>query len=234
MKKLVKVFAVMMALCICVTPVFAKPSITHNGSIAANEILINGKKVEADKITATFKTNFAETVANKEVVSTIQKMNNEPEKLAEILKSTDTEIQGLNGIKLEELEVLTQVQDLTLIDKTTGQPMKDAKDVTITWEVPNLVKGIGDVKVLHYSVVRNVWELLTPSNIDFATNSITQYFKDLSPVAVVYVPSTSNTTSSQTDKPKTSDTSMILPIAGVCIVSGALIVFLLRRKHENK
>lgn len=234
MKKLMKVLTVAVTMCVCLTPAFAKPSITHNGTVSTNEILIDGKKVDTTKVTAGFKSDFSTTVVKKEVVEAIKQMNANPEKLVEVLKATNIEVQGLDGIKLEELQVLTQVQDLTLIDKTTGEPMKDVKNVTVTWEVPNLVRGIGEVRVLHFSTVRNVWEILTPSEIDFATNSITQFFKDLSPVAVVYVPATgSDTTGSKTDKPQTADTNMVLPIAAVCVLSGTLAFVLLRKKHEN-
>lgn len=234
MKKLTKVVAVVMTLCICLTPVFAKPSISHNGTIDTKEILIGGKKVDANQVTAGFKSDFSSIVIKKEIVEAIKQINAEPEKLVEILNTTKTEVQGLNGLKLEELEVLTQVQDLTLIDKTTGEPMKDVKNVTITWEVPNLVKGLGDVKILHYSTVRNVWEILTPTSIDFATNSITQYFQDLSPVAVVYVPSTDDGgLGSKPNKPATADTSVIAPIAVVCVISGVLAVTLLKKKYEK-
>ncbi|WP_049945472.1 LPXTG cell wall anchor domain-containing protein [Candidatus Stoquefichus massiliensis] len=234
MKKLMKVLTVAVTMCVCLTPVFAKPSISHNGTISTNEILIDGKKVDATKVTAGFKSDFSTTVVKKEVVEAIQQLNTDPKKLVEALKATNIDIQGLDETKLEQLEVLTQVQDLTLIDKTTGEPMKDVKNVTVTWEVPNLVKGLGDIRVLHFSTVRNVWEILTPSEIDYATNSITQFFKDLSPVAVVYVPSAGgDTTGSKTDKPQTADTNMILPIAAVCVLSGALVFVLLRKKHEN-
>lgn len=234
MKKLMKVLTIVVTMCVCLTPVFAKPSISHNGTVSTNEILIDGKKVDATKVTAGFKSTFSTTEVKKEVIEVIQEMNSNPDKLVEVLKEANIKIQGLDETKLEQLEVLTQIQDLTLIDKVTGEPMKNVKNVTVTWEVPNLVRGLGDVKVLHYSTFRNVWEILTPSEIDFATHSVTQYFKDLSPVAVVYVPSTGgDSTGSKTDKPETADTNMILPIAAICVLSGTLAFVLLRRKHEN-
>ena len=84
--------------------------------------------------------------------------------------------------------MLTQIQDLSIVDAKSGDIVKDAKDVTMTWEVTNLKEGIGEVRVLHYSTTRNVWEVLKPEKVDFQQKAITQEFEDLSPVAVVYVP----------------------------------------------
>ena len=67
-----------------------------------------------------------------------------------------------------------------------GELKQKVKNVTLTWEVPNLVKTAKNVKVLHYSTVRNTWEILTPKSVDFDNKTITQEFKDLSPVAVIY------------------------------------------------
>lgn len=77
---------------------------------------------------------------------------------------------------------------LELVDPATGEVIKDAKNVTMTWEVPNLTENVGVVRVLHFSTVRNVWKLLVPDSVDLNTKSITITFPDLSPVAVVYIP----------------------------------------------
>lgn len=226
MRKQIRIFIVLIVMCVCITPIFAKPSISHNGTIDINEILIDGKKVDTHQIIAVFRNDMVATVKEQEVVETIQQINTTPEKLMEILKSSNVEVQGLNGL---EFEVLTQLQDLSLINKQTGEIIKDAKNVTITWEVPNLVKGLGDIKVLHYSTVRDVWEILTPTNIDFNTNSITQYFQDLSPVAVIYVPAKTDIT----PQIATSDTSMIIPIASVCLISSILIIVFVKKKNKK-
>ena len=41
------------------------------------------------------------------------------------------------------------------------------------------------VKLLHYSTVRNVWEVITPSDVNYESKQITAEFEDLSPVAVI-------------------------------------------------
>lgn len=55
----------------------------------------------------------------------------------------------------------------------------------VTLAVPELTRAMVNVKLLHYSTVRNVWEVITPSDVNYDTKQITAVFKDLSPVAVI-------------------------------------------------
>ena len=112
----------------------------------------------------------------------------DPEKVKEILTDSKTIVDEDDDIDVSKLELLTQVQDLSIVDLATGKIVKDAKDVTVTWEVTNLKKDLGEVRVLHYSTVRDVWEILKPEKVDYKEKAVTQHFEDLSPVAVVYVP----------------------------------------------
>ena len=42
-----------------------------------------------------------------------------------------------------------------------------------------------DVKLLHYSTARGLWEIVEPTNVDYANKLISAEFEDLSPVAVI-------------------------------------------------
>ena len=125
---------------------------------------------------------------DKAVLDTIKDINKDPEKVKDILTDSKTLVAEDDDIDVSKLEMLTQIQDLSIVDAKSGDIVKDAKDVTMTWEVTNLKEGIGEVRVLHYSTTRNVWEVLKPEKVDFQQKAITQEFEDLSPVAVVYVP----------------------------------------------
>ena len=63
----------------------------------------------------------------------------------------------------------------------------DARNVEVTWEVPSLNPDLGSIYVLHYSVNREVYEVIVPKEIDYDNHLITAFFEDLSPVAVFYI-----------------------------------------------
>lgn len=216
-------------LCACALSlglVSAAGSVSNNGTVS-QDFTINGKKVDTEKVQATFKTDFSGIVIEKEVVNKIAEINAAPEKVAEVLAEIKVEDPSIDT---SALQLLTAVQDLSIIDKETGEVMKDARNVTITWEVPNLSTNVGEVRVLHYSTVRNVWELITPSDVDYANKAVTATFPDLSPVAVVYVPA-SETGKGTATKPADDDAvketaasktdNSGLMIAGILLLAGA-------------
>lgn len=55
----------------------------------------------------------------------------------------------------------------------------------VTLSVPTLTEGMTDVRLLHYSTVRSLWEIVEPTDVDYAAQTITAEFEDLSPVAVI-------------------------------------------------
>ena len=186
-KGLVRIIAGCLTVVMTAAAVMAAPSPTKNGTVS-QEFTINGEKADPTQYKAEFKTKLEDLDLEKEVLDLINDINKEQEKLQEILTDKDLVVAKDDKIDVEALELLTTIQDLSIVDLATGQIMKDLKDVTLTWEVPNLKKGIGEIRVLHYSTVREVWEILKPEKIDYKENAITQHFEDLSPVAVVYVP----------------------------------------------
>lgn len=188
MKKSFKIMAAAaMAFALSLGSISALGSVTKNGAVS-DEIIIDGKKVEKDSVKAGFKTTFDKTVVSAAVVTEIEQLNENPTKLLEVLNNEKVNLPAGDGVKMEHVAMLTSIQNLELIDQTTGEPIKDAKNVTMTWEVPNLTTNAGVIRILHYSTVRNVWELLIPDAVDYSTKSVTVTFPDLSPVAVVYVP----------------------------------------------
>lgn len=223
MKKVLKFLSVSSAVfALVLTTAFALPSQTANGSVVGDPT-INGKPVEGMKVqfedavtTApeTQKANIADINAGKD--------------LAQVL--TGETVKAPAKVDLAKVEVLTEVQDLVARD-LNGNVLKDVKNVTVTWEVPNLTQGIGDIYVLHFSTVRNVWEVLTPSNVDYTHKTITATFPDLSPVSVIYMPSTAVDKGDNVD---TGDNSNIALYAGLAVVAlAAMGAVVYKTKKHN-
>ena len=112
-----------------------------------------------------------------EVLEVIQKINAGEaslESIAEAAPELKTELQ--------DKEMVTPFFDLKPIND--GIKTADGKYL-VTLEVPSLTTKMVEVKLLHYSTVRNVWEIITPTDVNYSTKTITAEFEDLSPVAVI-------------------------------------------------
>ena len=209
MKKMIKVLcAGVFAMTLALSTVLAAPSATINGGVV--KFTIGGKEVEG--ATISFGTKF-DDVKDAEVTKDISTLNagKQPSEVLNV-----AEVKNETDVKLDDALLLTQLQDLTVKD-ANGNVMTDATNVTVTWEVPNLKTGIGKEAVLHYSTVRNVWEVLDPSNVNYENKTITCNFKDLSPVAVIYVPA--NPTNTGNGTVNTGDNSQVALYAGLAVVA---------------
>lgn len=206
MKKMLKTLVASVAvLALGVTTAFAAPSINVNGS-AVGDVLVNGQKVEATVSFTNDFTNVESTV--KELINKV----NEGTNIADVLANAT--IEGAESLNLKEYSLATKLQDLVAVD-ANGNALKN---VTITWEVPNLVQNMGDVKVLHYSTERKVWEVINPSNVDFAKKTVTATFEDLSPVGVIYKNVASNgTTGNNTTTGTNNGSTNTLPNTGSAV-----------------
>lgn len=129
--------------------------------------------------------------------------------------------------------LLTEFQDLSVY--VNGELKQKVKNVTLTWEVPNLVKTAKNVKVLHYSTERNTWEILTPKSVDFDNKTITQEFKDLSSVAVIYQAGDANANKNGTkaNSTKTGDSTNVMPFVALGVVALAGIGFCVVRRKKS-
>lgn len=92
----------------------------------------------------------------------------------------------------------------------------------VTLSVPTLTEGMADVKLLHYSTVRSLWEIVEPTDVDYAAQTITAEFEDLSPVAVIA--NTDNAAAADTatgTSPQTGMSSSWLVWLGAAVVLAA-------------
>lgn len=172
--------------------------------------------------------NFAE-VAEKapEVVEKIVAINEGTAKLESIAEQAEQLKAELEGKTL-----VTKFFDLKAIDG--GVKTEDGK-YKVTFTVPNLTEALQDVKVLHYSTQRAVWEVITPDNVNYSTKEITAQFEDLSPVAIIGKNTGAGTATDSTTgtSPKTGVASDWILYAGASVVLlGAAVVVLGRNRKR--
>ena len=168
------------------------------------------------------KENFKE-VAEKapEVAEKIVAINEGTATLETVAEQAEQLKEELTGKTL-----VTKFFDVKPVDG--GVKAEDGKYI-VTFHVPNLTEALQDVKVLHYSTERAVWEVINPENVDYAKKEITAKFEDLSPVAIIGKNTgagSSTTDSSASTSPKTgvgSDWGIYVS-ASVLLLGAAVVV----------
>lgn len=128
-------------------------------------------------ITAASLESFAE-VKNDEIINDLLAVNNGTKSLTDVVEKITPELTD----QLAGKEMVTPFFDLK--PKNGGIKNEEGKYV-VTLSVPSLTKAMTDVQILHYSTVRNLFELITPTSVDYEGKTITAVFEDLSPVAIV-------------------------------------------------
>lgn len=216
-KKLIGCAFAALALAMNVATVSALGSINVNGAVVDGSIYVNGELVEGSK--GLFSETFDDSV--KEDTMTVINSLNKGTSLEEAF--ADVEMTGVE-INLADYALLTEVQDLKCFD-AEGNTLEE--NVTVSWEVPNLTTE--DVKVIHYSTVREVWEVIEPDAVNTADKEVTATFEDLSPVAVIYDTTTTGTGEVGTSTSTNSNLYIGLA-AGAVIVAGVCFV-IARKRH---
>ena len=143
-------------------------------------VTVSGDSAQWYEVTGTAREDFAyleDSEEEKQVLDLIMDIN-EGEKnlkdLAEAEPSIATELQGKT--------LVTKFFDITPING--GKPLPDGSH-EVTLVVPELTRAMVNVRLVHYSTERNIWEVITPSDVNYDNKKITAIFKDLSPVAVI-------------------------------------------------
>ena len=173
--------------------------------------------------------NFKE-VAEKapEVVEKIMGINGGTATLESIAEQAEQLKEELTGKVL-----VTKFFDVKPIDG--GVKAEDGKYI-VTFHVPNLTEALQDVKVLHYSTERAVWEVINPENVDYAKKEITAKFEDLSPVAIIGKNTgagSSTTDSSASTSPKTGvGSDWGIYVSASVLLLGAAVVVLGRNRRR--
>ena len=220
MKK--RLFGTLLAAALVVTQVvsvFAAGSKTTQATPA-------GESVGKYEMTEGTAENFSE-VKEQAVLDKILAVNNGTATLESIAEQAEAIKDELTGKVL-----VTKFFDLVPING--GVKTEDGK-YKVTFTVPNLTEALQDVKVLHYSTQRAVWEVITPDNVNYSTKEITAQFEDLSPVAVIGKNTGAGTSTDSTTgtSPKTGVASDWILYAGASVVLlGAAVVVLGRNKKR--
>ena len=220
MKK--RLFGTLLAAALVVTQVvsvFAAGSKTTQATPA-------GESVGKYEMTEGTAENFSE-VKEQAVLDKILAVNNGTATLESIAEQAEAIKDELTGKVL-----VTKFFDLVPING--GVKTEDGK-YKVTFTVPNLTDALQDVKVLHYSTQRAVWEVITPDNVNYSTKEITAQFEDLSPVAVIGKNTGAGTSTDSTTgtSPKTGVASDWILYAGASVVLlGAAVVVLGRNRKR--
>lgn len=147
---------------------------------STTDVTTSGESAQWYDIAGTSRENFAyleATEGGAEVLELIMDVNEGEKKLEDLAEAVPAIAAELEGKTL-----VTKFFELTPING--GKPLPDGSH-EVTLAVPELTRAMVNVKLLHYSTVRNVWEVITPSDVNYDTKQITAVFKDLSPVAVI-------------------------------------------------
>lgn len=233
------------AITLMTATVFAAPSVSDTQEVissdSTSEVTVNGKTVTVNDAVASgdIKLVFSsatEAELNKvgvqsSTINDILSINGgDLDKLTSVLNSADAKIDT------KSLSLLANIRDLSY-KTNSGEIVKDVKNVSVTWKAP-LTSGmtVDNVRVLHFSCVSNQWELIKPNAVDSSAGTITAFFSDLSPVAIVYV-NDNNAGSGSTENNgsvQTGDASHVAVYTA--ILAGAALAVLVcvgKRKRAN-
>lgn len=159
---------------------------------------------------------------------------------AELIKDINAGTKTLEDLAKAESSIASELEGKSLV--TAFMDLRKIGDVSktadgkyqVTLSVPALTKGMTDVKVLHFSTARNVWEVITPSNVDLNNKELTFEVQDLSPIAIIAkVNASQAVTNTAGTSPKTGvDSTNTVPFAGAAVVLlGAAAVVAFRKKN---
>ena len=189
------------AITLMTATVFAAPSVSDTQEVissdSTSEVTVNGKTVTVNDAVSSgdIKLVFSsatEAELNKvgvqsSTINDILSINGgDLDKLTSVLNSAVAKTADAK-IDTKSLSLLANIRDLSY-KTNSGEIVKDVKNVSVTWKAP-LTSGmtVDNVRVLHFSCVSNQWELIKPNAVDSSAGTITAFFSDLSPVAIVNI-----------------------------------------------
>lgn len=230
MAKIVKLVSIFLICCFCYTPVFASPSVENNGLVDQNKIYIEDKQVNPNEIGCYFFDSFEEEHVEAHIISMIEDINKNKELLKELIDVSHNQ----SDFHLGEYKMLTDIKDLSFYDKVNNTIIPHKQKVTVTWEVPLISDNTNHIKILHYSTERKIWEILEPIEVNYENKTITQYFEDLSPVTVLYIPKSNNSESiQQSTSTQTSDSTHVIEYTILAFLSLTILCVSYKMKNSN-
>lgn len=176
-------------------------------------------------------------------------LEGEREDVLDLIMKVNEGSATLEDIAREAPDIAGELQGKTLVTGifrvepiNGGQPLADGTH-RVTFSVPGLTTAMTNIKILHYSAERGVWEVITPYAVDYDAKTITADFRDLFAVAVIAdidesqtqgtgSAATNTSGSSQGVAPKTgveSDWMLYVGAAGIFAIAGIVLVKSRRR-----
>lgn len=190
MKRRIPFVAICLVGILCTTPIFdmkvySAPSIEHDGMVDQEQIYVENELQDPNQVGCYFFDDFEEKHVENHIIETIDTINDNKHLLDELIDITHNH----TDFELGDYKLLTDIRNLSIYDKINGEIIPNQKNITVTWEVPLISDKTEHIKILHYSTHRGVWEILEPIEVNYEDRTITQNFQDLSPMAVLYIPS---------------------------------------------
>lgn len=143
------------------------------------DVALTGDSASYYEVTEASEEVFSQNgVADDSVIAMIMAVNAGTKTLQDLAAEQAPELADI----LADKEMITPFFDLVPIN---GGIKTDDGKYLVTLSVPTLTEGMTDVLLLHYSTVRSVWEIVEPTDVDYASQTITAEFEDLSPAAVI-------------------------------------------------
>lgn len=209
--------------------VFAAGSKTTQATPAGDSV---GKYEMIEGTEENFKELAEKTPEVAEKITAINEGTATLESIVELVEKQSSEQAEQLKEALKDKVLITKFFDVEPING--GLKSEDGKYI-VTFHIPNLTEALQDVKVLHYSTERAVWEVINPENVDYAKKEITAKFEDLSPVAIVgkNTGAGSSTGSTEGTSPKTGVSSdWGIYVGASVLLLGAAVVVLGRNRRR--
>ena len=99
----------------------------------------------------------------------------------------------------------------------------------VTLSVPSLTESMTNVRLLHYSTERALWEVVTPSDVNYGSQTVTAAFADLSPVAVIADVDTAAGDTAVGTSPQTGVASVWMIWLGAAVVLAVVAAVTIRK-----
>lgn len=110
---------------------------------------------------------------------------------------------------------------------------KDADgNYVVSLSIPSLTESMTNVRLLHFSTERSLWEVITPSAVDYDSQTVTAAFADLSPVAVIADVDTAAGNTAVGTSPQTGAASVWMIWLGVAVVLAVTAAATIRKARR--
>lgn len=177
---------------------------------------------------------------NPEVIDIIDETNKAEEKMKTYDELLAAYIETLpeGAAKESAKKVLEEIKGKDFVTPffdliPVGDVKKNANNkYEVTLSVPAFTENTTDIRVLHYSDVRKLWEIIEPLKVDLKAKTITVEFEDLSPVAIIAKAGTFiniDDLEAQGTSPKTVEGSSVwmlwMGAAFVLLAAGSTVVY---------